>query len=57
MTTRDALLFHSVERLLEKLQVRRAACFFAGIVDPLFLERIFGRAIGLIKHAEDAGER
>src|SRR5207249_8155169 len=56
-TTRNALSFHSVECLLEKLQVRSVSCFLASGLDPFFLESILRRPIILIKDAEDAGER
>src|SRR5437899_10945547 len=55
-TTRDALLFHSVERLLEKLQIRHAAGFFASTLDPFFLESILCRSVILIKHPKYSGE-
>jgi hypothetical protein len=57
MTTRDALSLHSVECFLEKLEVARVAGFLATALDPFLFERVFGRAVGLIKNAEDAGER
>src|SRR5437764_8759992 len=56
-TTRNALSFHSVECLLEELQVRSVSCFLASRLDPFFLESILRRPIILIKDAEDAGER
>jgi len=52
----SAASFHSIERFLEKLQIRSVAGLFATALNPFFLERIFGRTIALIKHAEDAGE-
>src|SRR6476660_44087 len=56
-TTRNALSFHSVECLLEELQVRSASCFFASGLDPFFLESILRRPVVLVKDAENARER
>src|SRR5437016_12759743 len=56
-TTRNALSFHSVECLLEELQVRSVSCFLASRLDPFFLESILRRPVILIKDAEDARER
>src|SRR4029077_14520642 len=55
--TRNALSFHSVECLLEELQVRSVSCFFASGLDPFFLEGILCWPVILVKDAEDAGER
>ena len=49
--------FHSVERFLENFQIGGVAGFFACGLDPFFLKRVFGRAIGFVKDAEDARER
>jgi hypothetical protein len=57
MTKLQALSFHAVEGFLQNLEIVRAADFFACGFDPLFLQRVFGRAIGLVKHAEDSRER
>src|ERR1700745_3285690 len=56
-TTRNALSFHSVECLLEELQVRSVSCFLASGLDPFFLEGILRRPVVLVKDAEDARER
>src|SRR6266850_81604 len=56
-TTRNALSFHSVECLLEELQVRSVSCFLASGLDPFFLERILRWPVVLVKDAEDAWER
>src|SRR5260370_12561935 len=57
MTMPPALSLHSVERFLQKLKVGRVASFFASGLNPLFLERVFGRTIGFVEHAEDSWER
>src|SRR5437764_11316971 len=57
MTARSALSLHPIKSFLSQLQVARVANFLARIVDPLFFERVFRWAIGLVKNAEDAGER
>src|SRR5260370_38930109 len=56
-TTRNALSFHSVECLLEELQVRSVSCFLASGLDPFFLESILRWPVVLVKDAEDARER
>ena len=48
---------HSVECLLEKLQVRGIAGLLARTLDPLFLERVLGRAIALVEDAEHSWKR
>ena len=53
----QALSLHSLERLLEQFQIARAAGLFARGFNPFLLQRVFGRAIGFVKHAEDAWER
>ncbi len=47
---------HPIERLLQQLQIARLAKLFAHAVDPLFLERIFGRLVIFIEDAEHAVE-
>src|SRR6476619_671263 len=56
-TTRNALSFHSVECLLEELQVRSVSCFLASGLDPFFLESSLRWPVVLVKDAEDARER
>src|SRR6476620_10948106 len=56
-TTRNALSFHSVECLLEELQVRSVSCFLASGLDPFLLEGILRRPVVLVKDAEDARKR
>ena len=51
------LSLHSVEGLSENFDVACAAGLFTCRFNPLFLQRVFRRAIGLVKHAEDAWER
>ena len=51
------LSLHSVEGLSEDFDVACAAGLFTCRFNPLFLQRVFRRAIGLVKHAEDAWER
>ncbi len=53
----QALSLHSVERFLQNLEIACFAGLFACGFDPLFLQRVFGRAIGFVEHAEDAWER
>src|SRR5438094_10044735 len=54
-TTRNALSLHSVECLLEELQVRSVPCFLARGIDPFFLDSILRRPIMLIEDDYDAG--
>src|SRR5438309_9651640 len=56
-TTRNALSFHSVECLLEELQVRSVSCFLASALDPFLLESILCRSVILVEDAEDARKR
>ena len=49
-------LFHPIESLLEDFDVGGVTNFFARDLDPLFLERVFRWAVGLVEDAEDAGE-
>ena len=53
----SALSLYFVEGFLENFEIAGAAGLFACRFNPLLLQRVFGRAIGLVKHAEDAGER
>src|SRR6184192_1109116 len=48
--------FHSIEGLLENLLIAGFSEFLSRLIDPFFLQRILRRAIGLVEHAEDAGE-
>ena len=55
-TTRDALLFHSVECFLEELQIRSVANFLARIVDPFLFQRVFGRTVVLVEDGKDLSD-
>ena len=47
---------NSIEGFLENFEVAGVANLFARLLDPFFLERILGRTIGLVEHAEYAGK-
>lgn len=47
---------HPIKRLLEKLEVARAVRLLAAAIDPLLLQRILSRPIGLIEDTEDTRE-
>src|SRR6266540_6369957 len=53
----NSLSLHSVEGFLQNLKITHAAGLFACRFDPLFLQRVFGGAIGFVEDAEDARER
>ena len=45
-------LLHAVESFLKNLNIGSVACLFPAGLDPFFLERVFGRAVGLIENAD-----
>ena len=49
-------LFHSIESFLQDLQVGGLTEFLPSTINPFFLERVFGRAIVLVKNPEYAGK-
>src|SRR5438105_10781990 len=56
MTTRSALLFHPIERLLEKLQISGVAGLFTAALNPFLFQGVFGWTIGFVEHTEDTRE-
>src|SRR6266576_6958348 len=57
MTMYSALSLHFVEGFLENFEIAGVAGLFARVLNPFLLQRVFGRTIGFVKHAKDAGER
>ncbi len=57
MTMLRTLSLYSVEGFLEDFEIAGIASLLSRCFDPLFLEGILRRAIRLVKHSEDAGER
>src|SRR5882672_10798769 len=51
------LSLHFVEGFLENVEIAGVANLFARVLNPFFFQRVFGRTIGFVKHAEDAWER
>src|SRR5438477_12777620 len=52
----DCPLFYSVEGRLENFEVAGVASFFAGSLDPFFLQRILRWAVRFVEDPEDAGK-
>src|SRR6187431_2485061 len=57
MTMPSALSLHSVEGFLENCEIAGIASFFAGRLNPLFLQCVLRWTIGFVEHTENAGER
>src|SRR5205814_3286766 len=56
ITTRNALLFHPIESLLEDFDVAGISHLLPSLLDPLFFQDVFSWSVTLVKDAEDPGE-